>query len=551
MPDPPPTTLSDLIHSISGGKGTQKSTPLLNLIVTHYADRIGLFEYIDRLVPWDEKTWPASPGMLTMSIVHLFCLERWRTILLDEIPYQLGNNDFECLLGIPIDPEVLVPGVYEPLFDGLALTDPGVVFGTLAENVHAAFPDLTMRSPPANTTFHLIYEKYVIDDAGGGLTLHPVRHDNEEFVSHTVQTGIVADGSGLLYYADTIPPSISEEEWTANVLADLSTRANFRSPEVTVLADAALFLGRAQCNRIKTPLPMGFISRMPAKGCTPPSRAIVKQALDEGAWTTIGACCREPSGGAERLAYQSHELSTSMYGVPCRAIVYRPIGSTDKVHKRMEQQREVIAAYEEHFAQCLFDSPSSAAKEIKNFRRSVRTPYFTVKCEIIPEDTDYLVVISGIEPRKDRVENESKSGAPFVLITSAPTAGVDSREVLMRWKEGPNVKRMHTNLRRSCSLAPGFLKGNRIRGLMLVLHLSHLIKSALSAVAQARMHALGKPPYMSALIAPLQTPTYLQIYRGLSPFMVRYKEDSVEIRTRYPKDTASLPYLLQLLDVKE
>ena len=47
-------------------------TPLLFLVIKHYAERFNLVEYINSRIEWDKSQWKISPGILGLTLVQRF-----------------------------------------------------------------------------------------------------------------------------------------------------------------------------------------------------------------------------------------------------------------------------------------------------------------------------------------------------------------------------------------------------------------------------------------------------------------------------------------------
>ena len=63
-------------------------TPLLFLVIKHYADRLGVVDYFNRIIEWDEKQWKLSPGILAMSVIYTsFMVDDGRVPL-----YKIGDH---------------------------------------------------------------------------------------------------------------------------------------------------------------------------------------------------------------------------------------------------------------------------------------------------------------------------------------------------------------------------------------------------------------------------------------------------------------------------
>jgi len=80
-------------------------TPLLFLVIKHYAERFHLVEYINSQIVWDESQWKISPGILGLTLVYVCFLSEDGRIPLYKIPDKLRDLDLFLLLNEPLHPD--------------------------------------------------------------------------------------------------------------------------------------------------------------------------------------------------------------------------------------------------------------------------------------------------------------------------------------------------------------------------------------------------------------------------------------------------------------
>jgi hypothetical protein len=91
------------------------STPVLFLVIKHYADRFGIVDYFNRIIKWDEKQWKISPGILALSLIYVSFMVEDGRIPLYKIPDHLIGLDLSLLFGQPFRPEDFNDDLYGPI----------------------------------------------------------------------------------------------------------------------------------------------------------------------------------------------------------------------------------------------------------------------------------------------------------------------------------------------------------------------------------------------------------------------------------------------------
>ncbi len=111
------------------------STPVLFLVIKHYADRFGIVDYFNRIIDWDEKQWKISPGILVLSIIYLCFLSEEGRIPLYKIPDHLRGLDLTLLFGQPFHPEDFNDDLYATFLERLGEIGSLDILGRIADQV--------------------------------------------------------------------------------------------------------------------------------------------------------------------------------------------------------------------------------------------------------------------------------------------------------------------------------------------------------------------------------------------------------------------------------
>ena len=94
-------------------------TPILFLVIKHYAERFDLVEYINSKIEWDRSQWKISPGILALSLIYACFLSEDGRIPLYKIADHLRGLDLFLLFGQPLHPEDFTDDHYATLLERL------------------------------------------------------------------------------------------------------------------------------------------------------------------------------------------------------------------------------------------------------------------------------------------------------------------------------------------------------------------------------------------------------------------------------------------------
>ena len=461
-------------------------------IVKAYADKLGLVELINHLVP---SEMDLSPGVYFLGMVLDTLSGRNPLYRLEQF---FENQDTELLLGKEVDAksfnDVNVGRFIEKVFDigtvkifkeismravsGFGLDCRHVHFDTTSRSVYGDY------EPYGNDPFEITY---------GHSKDH--RPDLKQFL-----ISMLCVDRNVPVFGKIEDGNASDKSVNNDVLSDISkymAAHGLGTGAFIYIADSAAITKK----NLKT---IGqdilFISRLPAtfKEC---DRAI-KEAVAKDAWEDVGVIAQaEPTAKRPAAYYKSYETEVTLYGESYRAVVIH-----SSAHDRRRQKRIERRLLEEKKA---LTEKCNKATKVEYFCREDAE---TAANKLSEEPRTYYKISTQVEekplygrgrPRKDgfreikemrymvsadiaedvvAVSTFREEAGCFVLLTNVPIEtqgeqiGYDSKEILVAYKDQYGIEQDFGFLKDPVIVNSVFLKKpKRIEVLGLILLTSLLI----------------------------------------------------------------------------
>jgi transposase len=452
---------------------TIEAYPVQHLpIVKAYADKIGLVEVINQLVPAEMAV---DPGTIVLGMILDTLSGRSPLYRLEEF---FAHQDTALLLGQAIAPEAFnddtVGRVLERLYDT----------GTMKV-----------------------------------FTACAVRADQ---VCHFDKRYVHFDTTSVSVYGDYLPPEDQQEHEVPFTITHGYSKD--KRPDLkqfvfaTLCVDRAVPIwgtpedGNASDKTVNNTL---FITRLPAtyNECG----RLIAEAVAHNAWEDVGVLAHtKPTKHRPATSYKAAEGEVTLYGTAYRAVVVHSSAQDKRRQQRLA--RDIQASYstmhttvrtagqQEYF--CRADADRAAAQ-----LRAVHTPYHLVDVTVEerpvygrgrpsshkprPVTARRYRLKTTIRPHTERIGRMEEEAGCFVLLTNVPTAGNlahSAREILTVYKEQHGTEQNYGFLKDPVIVNSLFLKKpERIEALGLVLLLALLLWRLMERQMRAHVESTGMP----------------------------------------------------------
>src|SRR6516225_7052875 len=462
-------------------------------IVKAYADKIGLVETINQLVPTEMAI---DPGTIVLGMILDTLSGRSPPYRLEEF---FTHQDTALLLGQAIAPEAFQDDTVGRVLERLYATGTMKVFTACAVRADRVF-GFDKRYVHFDTTSITVYGDYRPPEEAAEQEVpfritygysKDKRPDLKQFIFST----LCVDRAVPLWGK---PEDGNASDTTINNTL-LSTIATFLgqhgvAPGAYIsVADAAL----VTADNLAALGDTRFITRLPAtyNECG----RLIAEAVAHNAWEDVGVPAHtKPTKHRPATSYQVSEGAVMLYGTTYRAVVVHSSTQDKRRQQRLARDLQAssstlhttvqTAAQQEYF--CRADADAAAAQ-----LRAVHTPYHLVDVTVEerpvygrgrprshqprPVKAMRYRLKTAISPQTERIARREEEAGCFVLLTNVPTAGDlahSAREILTVYKEQHGTEQNYGFLKDPVIVNSLFLKKpERIEALGLVLLLALLI----------------------------------------------------------------------------
>ena len=465
-------------------------------LVKAYADKIGLVEVINQVVPTEMDV---DPGTIVLGMILDTLSGRSPLYRLEEF---FAHQDTALLLGKPVAPEVFnddtVGRILERLYDVGTMK----IFTACAVRADQVY-GLDKRYVHFDTTSISVYGEYLPpegqpdqqEQAVPFTITHGYSKDKRPDLKQFVFSTLCVDRAVPLWGK---PEDGNASDKTVNntVLSDIATflaKHGVAPGAYIYVADAAL-VTEDNLAALGDTL---FISRLPAtyNACG----RLITEAVAHNTWEEVGVLAHtKPTKHRPVTSYKAYEGEVTLYRTPYRAVVVHSSAQDKRRQQRLARDIETsystmqtaarAAEQQEYF--CRADADAAAAR-----LRAVSAAYH--RLEVAVEDR--LVYGRGrpsahkprlitarryrlktaISPQTDRIARMEEEAGCFVLLTNVPTAGElahSAQDILTVYKEPHGTEQNYGFLKDPVIVNSLFLKKpERIEALGLILLLALLL----------------------------------------------------------------------------
>jgi len=479
-------------------------------IVKAYADKIGLVETINQLVPTEMAI---DPGTIVLGMILDTLSGRSPLYRLEEF---FTHQDTALLLGQNIAPEAFnddtVGRILERLYDVGTMK----VFTACAVRADRVF-GFDKRYVHFDTTSITVYGAYLPPEEAAEQEVpfritygysKDKRPDLKQFVFAT----LCVDRAVPLWGA---PEDGNASDKTVNNTL-LSTIATFLGQH-GVAPGAYIYVADAALVTAENLAALGdtlFITRLPAtyNECG----RLIAEAVAHHAWEDVGVLAHtKPTKHRAVASYKAYEGEVTLYGTAYRAVVVH--SSTQDKRRQQRLARDLQASYstlqttartaEQQTYFCRADAEAAAVQ-----LRAVPAAYHLVDVTVEeqpvygrgrpsshkprPVTAMRYRLKTTIRPHTERISRMEAEAGCFVLLTNVPTAGHlahSARELLTVYKEQHGTEQNYGFLKDPVIVNSLFLKKpERIEALGLVLLLALLLWRLMERQMRAHVESTGR-----------------------------------------------------------
>jgi transposase len=465
-------------------------------LVKAYADKIGLVEVINQVVPTEMDV---DPGTIVLGMILDTLSGRSPLYRLEEF---FTHQDTALLLGKAVAPEVFnddtVGRILERLYDVGTMK----IFTACVVRADQVY-GLDKRYVHFDTTSISVYGDYLPPEGQPGqqeqavpfTITHGYSKDKRPDLKQFVFSTLCVDRAVPLWGK---PEDGNASDKTVNntVLSDIATflaKHGVAPGAYIYVADAAL-VTEDNLAALGDTL---FISRLPAtyNECG----RLITEAVAHNTWEDVGVLAHtKPTKHRPGTSYKAYEGEVTLYGTPYRAVVVHSSAQDKRRQQRLARDIQTssstmqttarAAEQQEYF--CRADADAAAAR-----LRAVSAAYHRLEVAVEerlvygrgrpsahkprPITARRYRLKTAISPQTERMARMEEEAGCFVLLTNVPTAGElahSARDILTVYKEQHGTEQNYGFLKDPVIVNSLFLKKpERIEALGLILLLALLL----------------------------------------------------------------------------
>jgi transposase len=462
-------------------------------IVKAYADKIGLVEAINKVVPTEMAI---DPGTIVLGMILDTLSGRSPLYRLEEF---FTHQDTALLLGKVVAPEAFQDDTVGRVLDRLYDTGTMKVFTACAIRADRVY-GFDKRYVHFDTTSIMVYGDYLPPEEAKESEVpfritygysKDKRPDLKQFVFSTLCVD-----RAIPLWGTPHDGNASDKTVNNTLLSDIATflaKHGVAPGAYIYVADAAL-VTEENLTALGDTL---FITRLPAtyNACG----RLIAEAVAHNTWTDLGVIAHtQPTKHRPVTSYKAYESEVTLYGRPYRAVVIHSSAQDKRRQKRLDREiqasqstlQSTARAAEQQAYFCRADAEAAAAQ-----LRAVRTAYHLLEVTIEERPQYGRGRPSATKPRAvkamryglqttvsaqtERIARLYEEAGCFVLLTNVSTVGDlahSAREVLTVYKEQHGTEQNYGFLKDPVIVNSLFLKKpERIEALGLVCLLALLI----------------------------------------------------------------------------
>lgn len=480
-------------------------------IVKAYADKIGLVEAINEVVPTEMAV---DPGTIVLGMILDILSGRSPLYRLEEF---FTHQDTALLLGKAVAPEAFQDDTVGRVLERLYDTGTMKVFTACAVRADRVC-GFDKRYVHFDTTSIMVYGDYLLPEEAKESAVpfritygysKDKRPDLKQFVFSTLCVDRAVPLWGKPHDGNASDKAVNN-----TLLSNISTflaQHGVAPGAYIYVADAAL-VTEENLTALGNTL---FITRLPAtyNECG----RLIAEAVAHNAWTELGVIAHtQPTPHRPGTGYKAYEGEVTLYGTPYRAVVIHSSAQDQRRQKRLAREIQAsqstlettARAAEQQVYFCRADAEAAAVQ-----LRAVHTAYHLLDVTVEerpqygrgrPSATKRRAVKAmryglqtTVSAQAERMARLYEEAGCFVLLTNVPTAGDlahSAGEVLTVYKEQHGTEQNYGFLKDPVIVNSLFLKKpERIEALGLVLLLALLIWRVMERAMRRHVETTGTP----------------------------------------------------------
>jgi len=546
---------NDLAPSVEGSRNFKKisqlldaknfsektETPFALVACNEFLDTLCVDTIINENIRWDKDQWKVPPSKLARSIILTPFLRVDKRCPLFRVEDGFEGMDLNLLfegnylLGDFNDDQL---GKLLDRINEFGNTD---LFSRIAFNAYTNFKIPVSHILHGDTTSHVLFGKYEVCEQEGyeGLSVTYGHSKDNHPELKQVMTGMLADEYGIPIYEQTLNGNTSDSTWIKSAIRYLQNLLGDERSGYTFIADSKLVNKKNLELIFADEDPIKFISSCPSNFFSKIAEKTRKEAYLLDNWEDIGICC-EDEKSKRAVSYKAQSFVKPVYGNMLRLIVFKGDDPDNKVIKYIEKERKTIEVDIKKSFNKPFACKPDAQKAINDFMKRHKKSLFDIKLDIdkITEERNHVgrpsknqkpsviiekfpVKLISLTENKEQVKEYKESLESFVLITNIPESEKRNKEILQDYKKQYLIEKNFEELKKPLMVSTIFLKKpERIEALMMLLHVSLLIRVLMRVIARMNLNEEKEPPRIDFSGRPLVNPTADTLLRLFAPHSV-------------------------------
>jgi len=527
--------MSQLLDAKNFSQKTE--TPFVLVVCREFLDILGFDEIINDNVRWDKDQWTVSPATLARSIILTPFLRDDKRCPLYRIEESLEGLDLKLLLGGNYLRSDFNDDHLAKLLDRIAEAVSTGLFSRIAAISYVNFKIPVSHILHADTTSHVFYGECEVCEQEGyeGLNVTHGHSKDKHPELKQVMTGMLTDEYGIPVYEQTLDGNTADSTWFKSAIQYLQGLFGDGCGGYTFIADSKLVNKKNIEVIYGDKDPIRFISRCPSNFNSKTAEKAIKQAYLLNDWEDIGICCEdEKSKRAAR--YDAQGFVKTIYKNEFRLVVVKGDDAESKVKKSIEKEKqEIVDDVKKSFKEP-FSCEPDAEKEIGAFLKKHKNSLFDIKLSVEKVVTEkrtrgrpskdqkpptiiekFVVKLDKLTESEKRVEEYKQDKEYFVLITNIPVDNENNKQILKDYKKQRVIETNFEELKKPTMVSTIFLeKPERIEALMMLLHVSLLIRVLMKVITRMNLKNESEPPLIDFAGRPLMNPTADKLLRLFS-----------------------------------
>jgi len=548
-------------------------TPVMMTAALHYLNKLDFVETLNRNLDWDKNQCKVSPGHLALSVIlSTFADIRYP---LYQIKRNFDGMDIELLFKPGITSDCLNDDAIGRTLDKIANAGCSDIYSKIALNGYSSF-DMPFEHLHSDTSSCSLYGDYSQCDSPGyqGLDItegfsKDHRPDLKQFM-----VGTIVNEHGIPLYHKTLDGNTADCAWNYEAVLSLQDVLGDKLQDKIYIADSKLVTAPNLILFSNPDKKLRFLSRCPDSFHKKLAEKVKQQAYTINNWVDIGSLKNdkyhtryEGQEFAETLCITDKEKS--LHIIPVRLFVYRSLDGTNRIEKRLQKEEQRIMAQkallEKKGFACLEDAQKAATEFYKSKYHELIDIKITTRSESketygrgrlgknprpLQTKTTWYVEVNIIGPNAERVHKAQQIAETFVLITNTPPEMLTLKTALYKYKGQHKVEVLFHLLKTPALAAQVFLKRTeRIEALIMLLHVSLLIRSLMQYNAREREKLLEELPRVDFQKGVLQNPTTQHLFKLIHSIMLVSKDNKYYYSVSSEQEYKLLAHILYLLDI--